>query len=85
MIKRIEFILEVGDDEIESPVIIIVAKISSHAAFSATVFAEANPRQQAGFRKRAIAIVVIEEILRRVIGDIEIQIAIIIVIAEGNT
>src|SRR6202521_6131694 len=75
-VKHIVFIVEVGDEYIEPSVMIIVTHCDAHAPLLGAVSVDRQARFESDLAKRAVPIVMVEIIRRRVIGDENISPAI---------
>ena len=77
---------EIGDEEIEIAVLIVVAARQTHATLFATVLAVRGRRQERYVRKSAL-VVAVEYIRRRIIGNVNVQVAVLVPVAgqRGKT
>ena len=81
MIKRVVFVGEVGDEDVELAVVIVVAGGHAHAALLAAVFIDRGARSEPDLFKRAVAFVAVMKIRRRVVGDEDIDQAVVVEVA----
>ena len=61
--QHVAFVGEIGDHDVRAAVIIVVAEIGTHSGKGLSVLVVAHAGQQAGFRKGAIPVVVVEKTL----------------------
>src|SRR4029077_19476186 len=84
LIESVALVGEIGDDQVGPAVIVVIGEVDAHAGISAAVAVDGYLRRQTHFFKRAITLVVVEELDHGVVGDKEIDVAIAIVVRQRN-
>src|SRR6185369_5461456 len=84
MIKRVVFVGEVADEDVELAVVIIIAGGHAHAALLAAILVDGGARAEANLFERAVAFVSVVEVWRRVVGNKDVDQTIVIEIAGEN-
>ena len=82
--KHVAFVGEIGDHDIGTAIIIVVAEIRAHAGEGLAILVVSNARQQPDFAERAVAVVVVEKTLHRIVGDEDVGEAIAVVVGERD-
>ena len=72
----------VADNQIEASIVIVIAERAAHAAAGHPVFVVADTGEGGGFSKCAITVVLIKEISLHIVGDVQVCVAIVIVITD---
>src|SRR6266851_5414468 len=85
VIKGVVVVVEICDKQIEFAVMIIVTKSDSHASLFAAVFIYRGTGVETNVFEGAVAVIVVKEIRRRIVCDIDIDQAIAIKIAGNNS
>ena len=83
-IKRIVILRKIRHDQVQIPIVIIVAKIDAHAGLLPSVLAEGDSCLQSDLGKRLVSIVSKKEVGSGIIGDKQIQIAIIVIVTPHH-
>src|SRR5258708_15572388 len=83
--QHIALVGEIRHDDIGQAIVVVVAEVDSHACEGLAVFVVAHAGEQADFAKRAVAIVVIEETLHRIVRYKNIGKTIAVVVGKGNS
>ena len=73
MIESVVIIVEVCDEQIEPAIVIIIAECHAHAPLLAAVFVYRHTCRESNILERAVAVVVIEKVWRRVIRDKDVH------------
>ena len=81
MPEVIRILLEVGDEEIERAVVVVVAEGNAHCGHGAAARGKRHAADGADFVELAIALVVVEVGVQAVVGDEEIGPTVIVVIS----
>src|SRR5690348_6811890 len=82
--EHVSLVRQIGNHNVGTSVVIVIAEINSHAGESLAIFVVAHARKQTNFRERTIPIVVIQKALDRVIGDKDIGESIAIVVRKRD-
>src|SRR5215218_5767265 len=85
MVKRVVFVGEVRDEDVELAVVIVVARSHAHTTLLATILVHGSAGAKPNLLERAVALVSVMEIRRRVVGDKDVDQAVVIEIAGENT
>src|SRR5207237_7887126 len=80
-IKVVGLVGEVGDEQIEPAVVIVISEVYAHRAKLLTIVAKRHAGEQSDFVKRAIVLVAVEEVWAGVVGHEQIRPAVVIVIS----
>ncbi len=64
MIKRVVFVGEVGNEDVELAVVIVIAGGHAHTALLATIFVDRRARWESDLFKRAVAFVAVMKVWR---------------------
>ena len=83
-VQRVAVVREVGDDEVQPAVSVVVARVHAHAGLGAAVPAERDPAEQAHAFEAAIAAVVVQEVRVRVVGDVEVRPPVVVVVGRHH-
>src|SRR5258706_13750187 len=83
-VKHIVFIVEVGDEYVEPSVVVIVTQRDAHAALLGAVSVNRHARFESDLLKRAVPVVMVEIVRRRVVGDENIYPAVAIKVTGDN-
>ena len=83
-IKGIGLMREVGNEEIQKPIAIVIPCINAHARLCHAVKAISAARGQRDVCERAIPIVVKEVVWGIIVGDVEVWMAIIVEIGSDD-
>src|SRR6266404_4958947 len=83
-VKHIVFIVEVSDEYVEPSVVIIVTQRDAHTALLGAVSVNRHARFEPDLLKRAVPVVMVEIVRRRVVGDVNIYPAIAIKVTGEN-
>ena len=78
--QRVRFFGEVGDDDVQSPIVIEVAEIHAHSGALLALETQCRAGLQCDFFESAIVLIVIEIIWAAIIGDVEVRPAIVVVV-----
>ena len=81
MVKRIVFVGEVGDEDVELAVVIVIAGGHAHASLLAAILVYRSARAKSDLFKRAVAFVPVMKVRRRIVCDKDIDQTIVIEIA----
>ena len=73
-----------GDEEVGEAVLIVVAVGDSHAGLGDALTAEGCGRFDRHIGELLVALVAEEEIGRRVVGDVEVRVAVLVVVAKKS-
>ena len=74
----------IGDSEIKPSIVILVAKCSPHTVFRRAILTEGNTHHKTDFLKSAITVIAVEKVLCRIIRDVYIKGAVVIIVAPDN-
>src|SRR5712692_9890363 len=77
-VEAVELEIKMADEKVGQAVVGDVGGVGAHAGFGAAVFAEASAGSEAGVAKGAVAIVEVEEVALRVVGDEDVGPAVIV-------
>ena len=83
-VQRVGFQGEIRHVDVRRPVPVVVAEVHPHARPRDAVLAVGHARQQGPVRKRAVAVVPVEEIRRQVVGDEDVRPPVAVVIAPHD-
>ena len=83
-VEAIEFEIEMADVEIHAAVVAEIGGVGAHAGFGAAIFAEAGARGVADVSECAVAVIEIEKISLRIVGDENVWPAVVIEIGEDD-
>src|SRR5258708_25671947 len=83
-VKHIVFLVKVGNESVAPSVVIVVTHRDAHAPLLGAVSVDRQARFESDLAKRAIAVVMVEIIRRRVVGDENIYKAVPIKITGDN-
>src|SRR5207302_1856989 len=70
--------------QVQPAVVVVIAKIHTHAGLLASVSAEGDSGGHAHFGESPIPVVVVEKTGGRIVGHVEVQLAVVIVVSEGT-
>src|ERR1051325_6421499 len=84
VIESVVIIVEVRDEQIEPSVVIIIAERHTHAALFAAVFVYRHAGGKSNLLKRAISVVVIEKVRRRVVRHKNVHKTIVVKITRNH-
>ena len=76
--------VEVGDDEIEHAVAVVVARVDAHPGARLAVGADRDARGEPGFGELHPAAVVEQEVRHRVVRDEHIRLAVVVVVRDDD-
>ena len=85
MVECICFVGEVSDEDVQRAIVVVVTEIDPHSTFCHTVLVIRCARKGTDVHKTPIADVAVEKIRRCVVGDIDINTSIVVVVPAGNT
>ena len=83
-VQRVVVVGEVGDVEVEEAVVVIVAQCHAHPRLSLAVFIVSGAGQHADLPERSIPLVLKQKVCHRIVGDIQVQVAVVIEIAPDR-
>ena len=84
MIKGIGLFPEVGHQYVVVPIIIVIPKSNAHAPLQLAAFTIGGTYHPADFGKSPIAVILIEKVGTRIVGHIDVRIAIVVVIPTNH-
>ena len=84
MVKRVVFVGEVGNEDVELAVVIVVAGRHAHAALLAAILIHRSARIESDLFKRAVAFVSVMKVRRRVVCDKDIDQTVVVEVAGEN-
>ena len=82
--ERMRFELVIRHDEIQVAVTVVVAEVGAHACPRHPVAGHRDARRQGHFREAAAALVVIQEVRRRVVGHEQVHPSVVVIVAEDS-
>src|ERR1044072_1259056 len=85
VVKGVVIVVKIGDKQIEVAVVIVVGNGYTHGALFAAVLVHRRAGKKPDLLKRTIAIILVEEIRRRVVGDKNIYETVLIEVATDHT
>ena len=83
-VQRVAVVGEGGQHQVHAPVAVVVARVGPHPGLRARLAVHRHPAQQAHALEAAIAEVVVEEVGVRVVGDEEIDEAVVVVVGRDD-
>src|SRR6185369_2984556 len=84
MIKRVVFVREVRDEDVELSVVVVVTRRRAHASLLAPILIYGCAGAKADLLKRAVAFVSVMEVRRRIVGDEDISQTIVVEVAADD-
>src|SRR5579883_2192035 len=84
LIQRHSFVGEVSDDQALMAGQVIVDGIDAHAGTSFTGIAEGNAGAECLISKRSVVVIVVKLVRLRVVGDEEVQPAVVVIIEQSH-
>ena len=84
VIERVLIVREGGEDEIQATVTVVVAGVHAHARLRAAVTVHGNACGLADFLEASVPEVVVEEVGIRIVGDEQIDQAVIVVVGRHD-
>ena len=82
--ERVHLEIEVGDDQIQPPVAVVVAGIDAHAGARLAVGADGDAGGQPRFREPQVAGVVEQKVRHRVVGDEHVRPSVVVVVGDDD-
>ena len=74
--------LEVGDDQVQAAVAVVVAGVGAHPGADAPVGGHRHPRRQRGLREDGPALVVKEEVRGEIVGHEQVDAAVLVEVGK---
>ena len=84
LVEGVGLQLEVGDDDVEQAVAVVVAHVDPHAGLGPALVAERGAGEQRDVLEGAVALVVEEEVGLVVVGDVDVLPAVVVDVAEDH-
>src|SRR5579859_1209315 len=84
LVQGVALIRKIRDYEVGPAVIVVIGKIDAHSRISAAIAVHGDLSEEADFLKRPVPFGVIKKFNHRVIGDDDVNVAIAIVIGDGD-
>ena len=85
MVERVVVVVEIGYEQVEPPVMVVVAYCYAHASLLAAVLVDCRARRKSDLLKRAVPVIVVEEIRRRVVSDKNINQTVSVKVAANDS
>jgi hypothetical protein len=84
VVEVVLLVHEVGDEDVEPAIVVVIAKVHAHGAFGISFGAQGRAGLHADVGKRAIVIVMVKIIRAGVIRDVEIGPAVVVIVAPDD-
>src|SRR5262245_51672955 len=84
LVKGVIFILVVRDEERGQPGAVVITDVHSHAAVGNAVFIASNALEHADFFELEVAAIDVQEIVHRVVGDVDVGPAVAVEIGDDD-
>ena len=83
-IELVRLVAQVGHEQVLPAVAIQIARVGPHAGLRLTVLAAADPGLESDVGEPAVAVVPVQRVDRRVVGDVEILVAVRVVVEPDD-
>ncbi len=84
LVERVVILREVGQEQVEITVAVIIRGIEPHAGLLPGVLAQCDTGEQADFLERPVALVMKQQVWRGVVGHEDVGPAVVVEVAEDN-
>jgi hypothetical protein len=84
VIERIVLVCEVSHKEVELSVVVIIGDCHAHASLLAAVLVDGSAGNKADFLKAAVALILVEEIRRRIVGNVKVNESVRVEVARND-
>ncbi|HEU4401055.1 MAG TPA: hypothetical protein VFT43_03015 [Candidatus Polarisedimenticolia bacterium] len=84
VVELVGLLRQVGHEEVEAAVVVVVGHVGPHAGLRQAVLGERHAGQLADLLEGAVAAVAPEEVRRVVVGDVEVLVAVVVVVAPDD-
>src|SRR5947208_9858768 len=82
-IKRIRFLREVADEQIQPAIVVEVTELHTHRTLFMAISADGSTREHAHIFKSSVVLIAIQIVRSGIVGDIQIRPAIIVIIGPN--
>src|SRR5205823_391430 len=85
VIEIVAVVGKVGLDDVGPAIVVVISGVDAHSGLLASVGAVRHARLRAHFVESAVAVVVIKQAWRRIVGHVHIEAAVLIVVEPKHT
>ena len=82
--QHVALVGQVRDDNVGAAVVVVIGEVDAHAREGLAVLVEADACDQADLREGSVALVVEQKALNRIVGDVDVGEAVVVVVGERD-